>query len=244
MQLMRIEPAKAAAATIRLDATICTFLVLDRIPEAALDYATDLLNWTTSNLTDDQFKDEVSLETFKSLLNVALQYDEDHHLEYVAILVHYLQDPEFQQRIATPKLLDDLVTLMLEFEARLEPEDIDAVFEELATSKNADTVTSDEAQVLLLAQLIGLLSAASATDVFAQNFNVRSPVIERLEAKLRAPWDSAYPSTICACVMVGNLAMSDEVCIDMVKIMELHVRLILILKKSDKPHAPSYVSRG
>ena len=80
MQLMRIEPAKAAAATIRLDATICTFLVLDRIPEAALDYATDLLNWTTSNLTDDQFKDEVSLETFKSLLNVALQYDEDHHL--------------------------------------------------------------------------------------------------------------------------------------------------------------------
>ncbi|CAN9082178.1 unnamed protein product [Alternaria alternata] len=237
------EPAKAAAATIRLDATICTFLVLDRIPEAALDYATDLLNWTTSNLTDDQFKDEVSLETFKSLLNVALQYDEDHHLEYVAILVHYLQDPEFQQRIATPKLLDDLVTLMLEFEARLEPEDIDAVFEELATSKNADTVTSDEAQVLLLAQLIGLLSAASATDVFAQNFNVRSPVIERLEAKLRAPWDSAYPSTICACVMVGNLAMSDEVCIDMVKIMELHIRLILILKKSHKP-ALLYAAAG
>ncbi|KAI4927905.1 hypothetical protein J4E85_006418 [Alternaria conjuncta] len=243
MQLMQIEPGKAAAAALRLDATICTFLVLDRIPEAALDYATDLLSWTTSNLSDAQFKDEVSLETFKSLLNVALQYDEDHHLEYVAILVHYLQDPEFQQRIATPKLLDDLVTLMLEFEARLEPEDIEAVFQELATSKNADTTTSDEAQVILMAQLIGLLSAASATDVFARSFNVRSPVIERLEAKLRAPWESAYPSTICACVMVGNLAMSDEVCIDMVKIMELHVRLIVILKKSTKP-ALLYAAAG
>ncbi|KNG49459.1 gtp binding protein [Stemphylium lycopersici] len=237
------DPAKAAAATLRLDATITTFLVLDRIPEAALDYATDLLSWTTSNLNDAQFKDEVSLETFKSLLNVALQYDEDHHLEYVAILVHYLQDPDFQQRIATPKLLDDLVTLMLEFEARLEPDEVEAVFLELATSKNADSTTSDEAEVLLMAQLIGLLSAASATDVFARSFNIRSPVIERLEAKLRAPWESAHPSTICACVMVGNLAMSDEVCIDMVKIMELHVRLITILKKSDKP-ALLYAAAG
>jgi hypothetical protein len=43
--------------------------------------------------------------------------------------------------------------------------------------------------------------------------------------------------------MVGNLAMSDEVCIDMVKIMELHVRLIMILKKSDKP-ALLYAAAG
>ncbi|EMD61077.1 hypothetical protein GGP41_009990 [Bipolaris sorokiniana] len=237
------DPAKAAAATLRLDATITTFLVLDRIPEAALDYATDLLSWTTSNLNDAQFKDEVSLETFKSLLNVALQFDEDHYLEYIAILVHYLQDPEFQQGIATPKLLDDLVSLMLEFEARLQPEEIKAVFEELATSKNTDSTSSDEAQVLLMAQLIGMLSAASATDIFSQTFNIRSPVIERMEAKLRAPWESAQPSTICACVMMGNLAMSDEVCIDMVKIMELHVRLITIMKKSDKP-ALLYAAAG
>jgi hypothetical protein len=243
MLLTQIDPAKAAAATLRLDAKICAYLVLDRIPEAGLDYATDLLSWTTANLTEAQFKDEVSLETFKSLLNVALQYDEDHYLEYVAILVHYLQDLEFQQRVATPKLLDDLVILMLDFESRLEPNEIEAVFEELATSKNADSVISDEAKVLLLAQLIGSISAASSTDAFAKNFNVRSPVIERLEAKLRTPWDSAYPSTICACVMLGNLAMSDEVCIDMVKIMELHLRLIMILRKSEKP-ALLYAAAG
>jgi hypothetical protein len=243
MLLTQIDPAKAAAATLRLDAKICTYLVLDRIPEAALDYATDLLTWTTGNLTEAQFKDEVSLETFKSLLNVALQYDEDHYLEYLAILVHYLQDLEFQQRLATPKLLDDLVILMLDLESRLEPSEIEAVFQELATSKNADSSISDEAKVLLLAQLIGSISAASSTDAFAKNFNVRSPVIERLEAKLRTPWDSAYPSTICACVMLGNLAMSDEVCIDMVKIMELHLRLIMILRKSEKP-ALLYAAAG
>lgn len=150
---MQTDPAKAAVATLRLDATITTLLVLDRVPEAGLDYATDLLSWTTSNLNDAQFKDEVSLETFKSLLNVALQFDEDHYLEYIAILVHYLQDPDFQERIATPKLLDDLVTLMLEFEARLQPDEIEAVFLELATSKSSESTSSDEAQVLLMAQL-------------------------------------------------------------------------------------------
>jgi hypothetical protein len=149
MLLTQIDPAKAAAATLRLDSKICAYLVLERIPEAGLDYATDLLSWTTATLTEAQFKDEVSLETFKSLLNVALQYDEDHYLEYVAILVHYLQDLEFQQRVATPKLLDDLVILMLDFESRLEPNEIEAVFQELATSKNADSVISDEAKVLL-----------------------------------------------------------------------------------------------
>jgi hypothetical protein len=243
MLLTQIDPAKAAVATLRLDATITAYLVIDKIPEAGLDYATDLITWATGNLTDAQFKDELSLETFKSLLNVALQYDEDHHLEYVAILVHYLQDQEFQQRIATPKLLDDLVALMLDFEARLEDEEIEAVFQELATSKNSETVTSDEAQVLLLAQLIGSISAASCSDAFVQGFNIRSPVIERLEAKLRAPWDASLPSTICACVMLGNLAMSDEVCIDMVKIMELHLQLIQILRWSDKP-ALLYAAAG
>ncbi|KAF1947697.1 ARM repeat-containing protein [Clathrospora elynae] len=237
------DPAKAAVATLRLDATISAYLVLDRIPEAGLDYATDLLTWTTGNLTDVQFKDDVSLETFKSLLNVALQYDEDHYLEYVAILVHHLQDPEFQQKVATPKMLDDLVVLMLDLEARLEPQEIEDVFQELATSKDAENTTSEEAKVLLLAQLIGSISAASSTDAFAQRFNIRSPVVERLESKLRAPWDSAFPSTICACVMLGNLAMSDEVCVDMVKIMELHLRLISILRKSNKP-ALLYAAAG
>jgi hypothetical protein len=113
---------------------------------------------------------------------------------------------------------------MLDFESRITSKDIEAVFQELAITKTEDTQQSDETTVLLLSQLINSISSLSATDAFAQNFDVRSPVIERLRAKMKYPTDKS-PSAVCACVMLGNLAMSDEVCIDMVSIMELHLPL-------------------
>jgi hypothetical protein len=184
----------------------------------------DLLTWATGKLTAEQLKDEYSLETSAGLLNVALQYDEDHYHEYVAILVHYLQDPEFQQKVAKPKFADNLVVLMLDLEARLSDSEIEAVFQELAVTKTDDATSSEETTVLLLSQLINSISSLSATDAFAQNFTVTSPVIERIRAKLAYPTNKS-PSAVCACVMLGNLAMSDQVCIDMVSIMQLHMPL-------------------
>lgn len=226
--LIHIDPAKAAAAALRMDSTISRELFLQAVPEGALDYAVDLLTWTTGKLTAEQLKDEYSLETFACLLKVALQYDEDHYHEYVAILVHYIQDPEFQQNVATPKFVDDLVVLMLDLEARFSESEIEAVFQELAITKTDEQTPSEETTVLLLSQLINSISSLSATDAFAQNFNARSPVIERIRAKLGYPTDRS-PSAVCACVMLGNLAMSDEVCIDMVSIMQLHLPLRDIL---------------
>ncbi|KAF9697438.1 hypothetical protein EKO04_004756 [Ascochyta lentis] len=234
------DPAKAAAAVIRLDFTLSGYLAGHRIPDTALDYVTELLTWTTEKLTAAQFNDDVSLDTFTDLLKVTLNYDEDHYHEYVAILVHYLQDPEFQAKVATPELLGDLITLMLDFESRITPEETDAVFEELAISKSTEKTTSDSTNVLLSAQLIGTVSAISATDPFAQHFDIRSQVIETVRAKLRS---SPSPSTICACVILGNLAMSDEICTDMVKIMELHLPLASILSSSTKP-ALLYAAAG
>ncbi|KAF3049746.1 hypothetical protein E8E11_004561 [Didymella keratinophila] len=234
------DPAKAAAAVIRLDFTLSGYLAGHRIPDAALDYATELLTWTTEKLTATQFNDDVSLDTFSDLIKVTLDYDEDHYHEYVAILVHYLQDPEFQAKAATPELLGDLITLILDFESRLTADEVEAVFEELAISKSTEQTIPDSTNVILAAQLIGNVSAISATDTFAQRFNVRSQVIETIRAKLNA---SPSPSTICACVMLGNLAMSDEVCTDMVRIMELHLPLANILSSSSKP-ALVYAAAG
>jgi hypothetical protein len=222
------DPAKAAAAVLRIDVIILKELSVNRIPEGGIDYAVDLVTWITGKLTAEQLKDDNSLTIFADLLQVALQYDEDHYHEYVAILVHYAQDPEFQQKIATPNILDDLVVLMLDFEARLTPGEIQAVFQELAITKTEDKPPSEDTTVLLLSQLINSISSLSATDAFAQNFTVRSPVIERIRAKLGYPTDNST-SAVCACVMLGNLAMSDEICIDMVSIMQLHKPLRDIL---------------
>ncbi|KAJ8111940.1 hypothetical protein OPT61_g5583 [Boeremia exigua] len=234
------DPAKAAAAVIRLDFTISGYLAGHRIPDAALDYAVELLTWTTEKLTAAQFNDDVSLDTFSDLVKVTLDFDEDHYHEYIAILVHYLQDSEFQAKSANPELLGDLITLVLDFESRLTPEEIDTVFEELAITKSTEKTTADNTNALLAAQLIGNVSAISTTDLFANQFSVRSQVIETIRAKLNA---SPSPSTICACVILGNLAMSDEVCTNMVKVMELHLPLIRIMSTSNKP-ALLYAAAG
>jgi hypothetical protein len=118
---------------------------------------------------------------------------------------------------------------MLDFEARLTPAEIEAVFAELSNTKSDDKTPSDETNVLLLTQLINSVSALSSTDAFAKNFSVRSPVIERIRASFQRHTNRS-PSTVCTCVMLGNLAMSDEVCIDMISIMELHTPLIDILQ--------------
>lgn len=228
--LTQSDPAKAGAAALRLDVHISGLVVAGKVPEGACDYATDLLTWTTEKLTAMQMKDDSSLKVFDNVLKAALQYDEDHYHEYIAILVHYLQDPEFQQLVATPELLNGLVVLMLDFEARLTTEEIAAVFQELAISKKEDKTSSDETNVLLLAQLISSISSISATDTFSQDFHIRSPVVEQIQAKLRNPANS--PSTVCACVILGNLAMSDQICIDMVNIMQLHITLNDILSSS------------
>lgn len=131
---------------------------------------------------------------------------------------------------------------MLDFEARVSADDIEAVFQELALTKPDEAQQSEETSVLLLSQLINSISALSATDAFAQNFNVRSAVIERIRAKLKYPTDKS-PSAVCACVMLGNLAMSDEVCIDMVSIMQLHLPLRDMLC-FDKHSALLYAALG
>lgn len=196
----------------------------------ALDYVVDLLTWTTEKITAEQFKSTDSVTVFENLLQVALEFDEDHQEEYVAILVHYLQDPEFQQRVANPKLMDDLFALILECESRIGVDDIEAVFHELSISKSDETSSATDTNVTLLSQLISSISGISATDMFARNFDMTSQIVEKIRARLRLQKDT--PSDVCAYVILGNLAMSDKVCIDMVKIMELHKPLITTLSSS------------
>lgn len=131
---------------------------------------------------------------------------------------------------------------MLDFEARLAPAELEAAFQELSITKSEEQSSSEDTNVLLLSQLINSISALSATDAFAPNFTVRSPVIERIRAQLGSP-TGRTPSAVCICVMLGNLAMSDEVCIDMVSIMQLHMPLRDIIF-FDKHSALVYAALG
>lgn len=239
--LTAVDPAHIQAAKSRLDHILAESLATGQIPEEAIDYAAELLSWTTEKLTPHQMEDETSLKVFHNILKLTLPPDEDHYQEYVAILVHYLQDPEFQQKVATPDTLERLVDVVLDFEVRLSIEENQVVFRELATHSDPNKVISGETNVILMVRLINSLSAISASDAFVQNFKLRSPVVKKVKSKLLSL--STSPSTVCACVMLGNLATSDQVCIDMVEDMGLHITLIGILTSRREP-ALLYAAAG
>ncbi|KAF1968814.1 hypothetical protein BU23DRAFT_601953 [Bimuria novae-zelandiae CBS 107.79] len=222
------EPANDRAAEVRLDRTISRHLVEGGIPEEAIDFATTVLNRITEKLTPAQLNDDISVAVFNSILETAAQYDEEHCLDYVALLVHYLQDPEFQQKAARPAIVQSLLEILLEFEFNeLDTEDVPVVMQELSTQTNPNKTESEETSIILMVRLVNCVSALSASDAFVSNFTLDSRIVQTLRTKLSAI--EATPSTVCACVMLGNLATSDNVCIDMVRKFDMYKPLINIL---------------
>lgn len=234
-------PAQKEAARMRLDQIIAEYLACDRIPEEALEYAVDLLTWTTDELSSAEIDEATSLTTFEHILMVALRYDEDHYHDYVAIIAHYLQSPEFQANVATSEMLERLIDLTLDYEKRLEPTEVQKVFQALATQHDTDKSHSEETNVLLLVQLINSIAAVSASDAFVNKYGMETPLIEKVCSNLVS--SSAHPFTVCACVILGNLATSDQVSIDLVEKLGLHTTVIDILSSRGEP-ALLYAAAG
>lgn len=226
--LMPAEPANIRAAEVRLDRTISQYLAESGVPEEAIDFATTVLNRTTEKLTPSQLNDDDSLEVFNCILTAATHYDEDHCQDYVALLVHYLQDAEFQQKAASPVVVQKLLDLLLDYEFNeLTKEEMQIIMQELSTQNHPNETASEETSVILMVRLVNCVSALSATDAFVSNFTLESHIVQTLLTRLVSA--EATPSTVCACVMLGNLATSDQVCIDMVQKLKIHIPLIRIL---------------
>jgi hypothetical protein len=206
-----------------------------------MDYATDLLRSTTEKLTPIQLKDDTSLDVFSNILKASLPYDEEHYQDYLTLLDYYLQDPDFQQKLATAETLGKLLDLVLDFETRLTAEECQEVLQELATQVDPNRIVSEQTNVILMVRLTSSLAAISASDAFVQKFTIQSPLVGKITRKLQSP--AISPSTVCACVMLGNLATSDRVCIDMVEKMAIHITLINILSSCKEP-ALLYAAAG
>ncbi|ORY02740.1 armadillo-type protein [Clohesyomyces aquaticus] len=235
------EPAQIEAAKRRLDNDIAELLSSRQIPEEAVDYASDLLSWITEKLTPLQLQSANSVKAFKDLLRVSLQSDEDHYHDWITILVYYLQDPEFQQKVAKPEIVERLFDLVLDYEARLSPEEIQGVFRALSVSRDPSKAATEDSNTALIVHLVNSFSAVSASDAFVKEIGLRSPVVRKIRSKLLSLATS--PSTVCACVMLGNLATSDQVSVDMVEDMGLHLTLIGLLSARREP-ALLYAAAG
>jgi hypothetical protein len=108
---------------------------------------------------------------------------------------------------------------------------VEGVLDVLRRSFSVEVDRSSAEDVKALAQLQLKINAAlaevSASSLFAQNYPLDSSLSQTLKSWVVATEDQLQ---ICACVMLGNLARSDEVCQVMVRDLKIHEELISVLK--------------
>ena len=94
--------------------------------------------------------------------------------------------------------------------------------------------TEDEEQLAMIrASLIDTLSEISALPSFAIQYeDLNSPIVVKLLDWLSGPHSQLE---LCACLMLGNLARSDNVCRELIARYAIHTSLITLVKTSSNP---------
>ena len=73
------------------------------------------------------------------------------------------------------------------------------------------------------------MAEVSASPHFAEAYAIDSPLSQTLKSWLKTSDDQLQ---ICACIMLGNLARSDQVCVAMVRDLKIHEELIGVLNSN------------
>lgn len=112
---------------------------------------------------------------------------------------------------------------------------VDEVLSTLEHSFSIEVDTTSKEDVQAIAQLRlkinQALAETSASALFAEKYPLDSPLCQKLKTWVVAAEDQLQ---ICGCVMLGNLARSDEVCQTMVQDLKIHEELIAVLKNNSR----------
>ncbi|KAI4125694.1 MAG: hypothetical protein LQ338_004122 [Usnochroma carphineum] len=130
------------------------------------------------------------------------------------LIVHtanaFLHQPRFQTQFVEQQLVDTLLELVFR-SYTFETEDSE-VEEELSVLRDSVNQT---------------LSDISATSLFANGYPIDSALVGSLTQWLTSPREQII---ICSCLVLGNLARSDQICLEMVGRLRLHERLLQVLQ--------------
>jgi hypothetical protein len=158
---------------------------------------------------------ETNLDDFLSLTNSA---------------VVHLSDVRFQRHMITQQSLEAPLSILVESYSRFSESDLVPSISGLDISSLAPHSEEPENEKLLAQMrltLIESLSEISALPEFAAAYALDSPLIGSLRMWLTVPHTQLQ---VCACLMLGNLARSDNICQTMVHDFRIHEPLIAILE--------------
>ncbi|OQD80476.1 hypothetical protein PENANT_c035G00627 [Penicillium antarcticum] len=209
---MDYEPAHAQIATNRT-AYILLKLIKDgeiEDNEALLNFSYDLIELASEQAEGiEKSPDGTILLLMELALDETLQFS--HFSSLVTSLAAYLEKERFQAVCVS----NDMV---------------EGVLDVLRRSFSIEVDQSSAEDVKAIAQLRlkinQALSEVSASPLFSQHYPLDSSLSQTLKSWVVADEDQLQ---ICACVMLGNLARSDEVCQVMVRDLKIHEELIFVL---------------
>ncbi|PLB36983.1 putative GTP binding protein [Aspergillus candidus] len=208
------EPAQAQLAANRIVYILLSLITkgVFKENEALLDFVYELIDLTGEQ---EQSIENLPIGTISLLTALALDTTATAKPMHFACLVNclmaYLENARFQEACISKHMVPDLLSI-------------------LQRSITIRTDASDE-DIQTLAQLQlkinQTLSEVSASPSFTTVYPLDSTLTKTLASWLSTADDQLQ---ICSCVMLGNLARSDEACEKIVRDLQIHQKLIDILK--------------
>ncbi|KAL4915168.1 armadillo-type protein [Aspergillus aurantiobrunneus] len=210
------EPAQSQLAANKIVYILLKLLKDDAFQESngLLDYVYELIE-----LAAEQEQGIESSPEGTILLLVATALDREDGItpsQFFCLtncIVAYLNHSRFQDTCISRRMVPDILSVLKQ-----------------SLSFNSAS-SSDDAQALVQSQLKinQALAELSASPLFAELYPLASPLSQTLKSWLNIPEDQLQ---ICACIMLGNLARSDEVCVAMINELKIHEELIAILNSN------------
>lgn len=203
---------------------------------------------TNTILPIDEFKDSLDPSSISVLLKLALSPNLT-ELETYAYLLHIinslLSHEPFQTHLITTGAVKSLLDILEDSYSRFSGDE-----EEAETARKMLTQ--------LRKSLIISLSDVSSNKHFTEKYPLdSSPLLKQLHAWLclsHITTPSSGGTTVnyllqealqtSACIMLGNVATSDEACLSLVKYYEIHTALIKIMSNKDKDYGTVFSAVG
>ncbi|KAI9715185.1 MAG: hypothetical protein M1812_006164 [Candelaria pacifica] len=150
-------------------------------------------------------------------------------LTIVNCTVILLQDTRFQSRLIAQHSFETALTILVDSYSHFLPPEEPGIAN-LNLTTQSERLEDEQLLHQMRDSLIHALSDISALPEFSIVYPLESPLVGSLRVWLTVP---QVQLQTCACVILGNLARSDEICQTMVQTFRIHEALILVLESSD-----------
>ncbi|KAI9820212.1 MAG: hypothetical protein M1827_005834 [Pycnora praestabilis] len=226
------EPAQREAANSGIVNELVDLLANQQSSSSSLiSYSCRIIDLVVSLPQGTQWSPENIVEVLLRLASDS-ETSFDDFLALVNSSVAHLHDIRFQNLVIQHRSVELLLSILVDSYSRYDGSaSIIPPLNELAISPPTTSQESEEEKLLTPTRstLIQILSDISALPEFPIAYPLESPLIGSLRLWLSVP---QIQLKACACIMLGNLARSDDVCRTMVRDFRVFQPLIIILEES------------